>query len=251
MTFSLIGWLRRQIEGWQPSAVGIFQELAEHEWPLSADSPADLRHILTETGHLLPLPTEPAALANVMEIDLRQHLIQAAEDEDALSVRVGTERSYPDLEFTGLALEDRYWAVDIKCARRKSPTRLNNAIALYTGNTWFLWPQLKFGSVLRPFNDYQDHLAVLVMYEFDPDLPERIRDVVVVAHETWRVASKLRASATREYIGSVVRVDDLLAGRGEFKTRSEFYEFWRSPARRWKDSPEAKKLLRRALEKSD
>jgi hypothetical protein len=251
MTLSLIGWLRRQIEGWQPSAVGIFQELADHDWPLSAMSPSDLRNKLTETGHLLPLPTEPAALANVMEIELRQHLMEAAVGEEGLQVRVGSERSYPDLEFSGPALGDGYWAVDIKCARRKSPNRLNNSIALYTGNTWFLWPQLKFGAVLRPFGEYQDHLAVLVMYKFDPDLPERIKDVVVVAHETWRVASRLRASATREYIGSVSRVDDLVAGRGEFETRNEFYDFWRSPARRWKDSPEAKKLLRRALEEKN
>jgi hypothetical protein len=248
MTVSLLDWLRRQTEGWQPSAVGIFQEQADHDWPLSAASPAELRHRLTETGHLLPLPTEPAALANVMEIELREHLTEAAEKVEGLDVRSGTERSYPDLEFSGPALGDGYWAVDIKCARRKSPTRLNNAVALYTGNTWFLWPQLKFGGVLRPFGDYNDHIAELVLYEFDPSLPERIKDVVVIVHETWRLASRKRASATREYIGSVTAVDDLVSGRGEFETPEEFYEFWRSSGRRWKDSPEAKKLLRRALE---
>lgn len=248
MTITLLDWLRRQIDGWEPSAVGIFQEQADHDWPLSAASPSELRDRLTETGHLLPLPTEPAALANVMEIELRQHLTEAAGRVDGLEVRVGTERSYPDLEFSGPALGDGYWAVDIKCARRKNPRRLNNAIALYTGNTWFLWPQLKFGGVLRPFGEYREHIAVLVLYEFDPAIPERIKDVVVLAHETWRLASRRRASTTREYIGSVTAVDDLVSGRGEFETPEEFYEFWRSSGRRWKDSPEAKKLLRRALE---
>lgn len=108
--------------------------------------------------------------------------------------------------------------------------------------------QLKFGGVLRPFGDYNEHIAVLVLYEFDPGIPERIKDVVVLAHETWRLASRRRASATREYIGSVTGLEDLIVGRGEFETQEEFYEYWRSPARRWKDSPEAKKLLRRALE---
>ncbi len=251
MSSPLLRWLREQIEGWQPSAVGIYREYAEHDWPLSADSPAELRQRLTDAGHLLPLPTEPAALANVMEIELREHLVDAARDAEGVNVREGTQRSYPDLEFDGSALGSGYRAVDIKCARRKNPNRLNNSIALYTGNTWFLWPQLKFGGILRPFEEYQEHIAVLVLYEFDKNLPERITDVIVVAHETWRLASKRRASATREYIGSVTSVHDIVAGQGAFETPEEFYNYWRNPARRWKDSPEAKKLLRRALEDRD
>ena len=89
------------------------------------------------------------------------------------------------------------------------------------------------------------------MYTFDKTLPERIKDVVVVTHETWRVASRRRASATREYIGSVTGVGNLVAGDGEFESAEGFYEYWRAPARKWKDSPEAKRLLRRALEERD
>jgi len=92
---------------------------------------------------------------------------------------------------------------------------------------------------------------VLVMYTFDQALPERIKDVVVVAHETWQVASTKRASATREYIGSITAVDGLMEGRGEFESANDFYAYWRSPARRWKDSPEAKKLLRRFVDEHD
>ena len=251
MTSPLLEWLKEQVQGWQPSAVGIFREHAEHAWPISADSPSDLRGKLTDTGHLLPLPTEPAALANVMEIELREHLVDAVEDEEGIDVREGTQRSYPDLEFAGPALEGGFRAVDIKCARRKNATRLNNRVALYTGNTWFLWPQFKFSGILRPFGDYEEHLAVLVMYTFDETIPERIRDVAVVAHETWHLASTKRASATREYIGSVTGVEDLVDGRGEFETAEDFYKFWRDPPQKWKDSPEAKKLIRKAIEERD
>lgn len=251
MTSNLLPWLREQIDGWEPSAVGVFRERAEHGWPITANSPSDLRSQLTETGHLLPLPTEPASLANVMEIELREHLVAAAAEEKGIDVTEGTQRSYPDLEFTGSSLDDQFVAVDIKCARRKSETRLNNRVALYTGNTWFLWPQFKFSGILRPFGEYKQHLAVLVMYKFDKTLPERIRDVVVVAHETWRLASTKRASATREYIGSVTVVEDLVVGKGEFETAEQFYEFWRDPPQKWKDSPEAKKLIRKAIEERD
>jgi hypothetical protein len=124
-----------------------------------------------------------------------------------------------------------------------------NRIALYTGNTWFLWPTLKFSGILRPFDDYTEKLSVVVIYTYDPDVPERITDVQMVAHETWRLASKSRASATREYVGSVQRIADLVAGAGEFASAEDFYAFWRHSTRHWKKSPEAERLLRRAIKK--
>lgn len=254
MSTPLLGWLREQTADWRPSIVGVFREQAPHDWPLTAHSPEDLRVQLTRHGHLLPLPSEPAALANVMEIELRQHLGEAISDLPDAVVVEGTERSYPDLEFSGDAFGGGIRAVDIKCARRKvpmagkPPTMLNNRIALYTGNTYFLWPQLKFSGIMRPFADYQELISIVVMYTFEPDLPERITDVEVVVHETWRIASKARASATREYIGSVQNLAQLRSGQGEFATAEDFYAYWRHTTRSWKKSPEAEKLLRQALQ---
>jgi hypothetical protein len=249
MTSPLLGWIREHTEAWTPSIVGVFREDAIHDWPLSASSAPELRDKLTTSGHLLPLPSEPAALANVMEIELRQHLVEAAALTEGVETKEGTQRSYPDLEVFGEPFGRGPRAVDIKCARRRaSGTSLKNRIALYTGNTYFLWPQLKFSGIARPFGEYQEHVSIVVIYTFDPSRPERITDVEVVAHETWRIASKARASATREYIGSVQRIDELVAGRGEFESPTEFYDYWRHSARRWKKSPEAERLLRRALD---
>lgn len=249
MSSPLLAWLRKRTEDWEPSIVGVFREDASHHWPLIASSAPDLREKLTTSGHLLPLPSEPAALANVMEIELRQHLVEAAALTDGIEAKEGTERSYPDMEVLGSRFGGGPRAIDIKCARRRpSGTTLNNRIALYTGNTYFLWPQLKFSGIARPFGDYREHVSIVVVYTFDSSRPERITDVVVAVHETWRIASRSRASATREYIGSVQRVDELIKGRGEFESDSEFYDYWRNSARRWKKSPEAERLLRRALD---
>jgi hypothetical protein len=249
MASPLVAWLRKQTDLWKPSIVGVFREDALHDWPIAASSSAELRERLTDTGHLLPLPSEPAALANVMEIELRRHLMEAAPLTPGATVDEGTERSYPDLEFSGPAFGDGYRAVDIKCARRnRSKTALNNRIALYTGNTYFLWPQLKFSGIRRPFGNYQELISVVVIYTFEPNRPERIGDVVAATHETWRIASKARASATREYIGSVANIDQLVAGHGDFESSREFYDYWRHSTRNWKKSPEAERLLRRALE---
>lgn len=249
MTSPLLAWLGEHTATWTPSIVGVFRQDALHDWPIVAGTAEELRDKLTAAGHLLPLPSEPAALANVMEIELRQHLLEAAALTPGATVIEGTERSFPDLEISGEAFGPGVRAVDIKCARRnKTGSGLNNRIALYTGNTYFLWPQLKFSGIARPFGEYQDLISVVVIYTFEPNRPERITNVQVVAHETWRIASRARASATREYIGSIGKVEDLLAGRGDFATAAEFYEYWRHSTRRWKKSPEAERLLRRALE---
>lgn len=253
MTSPLITWLREQTAGWRPSVVGVFRADADHPWPVSASSSDELRRQLTDLGHLLPLPSEPAALANVMEIELRRHLIESASQLSGATVSEGTQRSYPDLELAGEAFGGGTRAVDIKCARRGKPTRLgppkalNNRIALYTGNTYFLWPQLKFSGIMRPFDEYREHVSVVVVYTFVPDQPERIADVQVAVHETWRLASRHRASATREYIGSVQGIDAVLAGDGDFGDADEFYAHWRHSTRNWKKSPEAERLLRQAL----
>jgi Restriction endonuclease EcoRV len=252
---TLLEWIRSVTVGWKPSIVGVFREDADHDWPLTAQSSADLRETLTNTGHLLPLPSEPAALANVMEIELRRHLCEAAATLPRAEIAEGTERSFPDLEFSGEAFGGGHRAVDIKCARIKQlkagtpSTNLNNRIALYTGNTYFLWPDLKFSGILRPFSDYAEQISIVVLYRFDPTIPERIADVQVVAHETWRIGSKARASATREYIGSVQKLSDVVNGTGEFASAKEFYDYWRHNARKWKKSPEAERLLRQELQR--
>lgn len=99
---SPLEWLRDQVEGWEQSALGIFRlRTGQERWPVQASGPDELKEQLVQRGHLLPLPTEPAALANLIEIELREHLFAAVEGKPGVEVRLGTERSYPDLELSG------------------------------------------------------------------------------------------------------------------------------------------------------
>ncbi len=247
---SPLEWLRDQVTGWEQSALGIFcLKSSQEQWPIQAMGPEELKEQLLQRGHLLPLPTEPAVLANLIEIELREYIVSAAANAPGVEIRLGTERSYPDLELSGSIFGNRCYAVDIKCARRaKSGKRLQSRIALYTGNTYFLWPTLKFSGILRPFDDYAGHLAIVAVYDFHKDRTERIDNLQMIVHECWQIASTKRASATREYIGSIQDINYLVVGKGEFGSLEEFETYWRAPARSWKKSPEAEKLLRRAID---
>jgi hypothetical protein len=225
-------WLRDRRAEYTFDVTAAFHRLGDHDWPvtLAAEDPASLEQLLAEHGHLLPLPKEPAALANILEVSIADFLLKAAEREDGLDAIRGTERGYPDIELGGPALDGEFWAVDIKVARRdstKAKLRTESRITLYTGNTFFRFPDLKWPGTFRPFADYRGHLDVIVVYTLEPDTARRVADLRLIVQEPWRIGSKSRSSTTREYIGAVQLISDLEEGKGEFETPEAFYKYWR------------------------
>jgi hypothetical protein len=225
-------WLRLQAHGYVFDVRGVFHAEGDHLWPLTAEDPDELVRRLADGGHLLPLPKEPAALANVLEVSIVDFLLRRLDAVlGAVGVR-GTERGYPDLEVSGDAFGGDFHAVDVKIARRKATKRrlsknTQSRVTLYTGNTYFRYPQLHWPGTPRPFQDYASHLDVLGIYTLDEASAARVRDLELIVQPPWKIASHQRSSTTREYIGAVVNIDALREGRGEFASPEEFYAYWR------------------------
>lgn len=224
---SALEWLRRTCARIAVEPIAIFRSAGSTQYPLVAASEVELVDGLRQRGYFVALPREPAALANVIEVSLAEQLAKAAK-ADGIDVVRGTERSYPDMEFVRGPFGAAPVAVDIKVARRaRSGKATESRITLMTGNTYFRTPSIKWPGALRPFDEYAAHLDIVVLYTFVPDSESRIADVEILAHETWRLASRQRSSTTREYIGAVVDIAALRAGRGEFETKAEFEAYWR------------------------
>jgi Restriction endonuclease EcoRV len=225
----LRAWLVAQCTEYEFNVGGIFQRDSElADWPLEATSPEELEARLTAGGHLLPLPREPAALANVLEVSIVNFLTLRANAVSQARVQRGSERGYPDLEFSGAAFGGGYHAVDVKAARRAASGRQTQSrITLYTGNTYFKWPELHWPGTFRAFNDYSTHLDVLMIYTLNAESNARVEDLEIIVQEPWRIASKERSSTTREYIGAVTNIESLRAGEGAFASPAEFYFYWR------------------------
>lgn len=229
----LMTWLREVCADYEFDARGVYRAVGDHDWPLHAEDGSDLLRQLDEGGHLLPLPSESAALANILEVSLVDYLLLRLDELSGASGVRGSERGYPDLEIAGSAFGDLFHAVDIKAARRKPIKRgmsknTNSRITLYTGNTYFRYPTLRWPGSPRPFSDYASHLDVLAIYTLDLNSAARVVDLELIVQPPWRIASKTRSSTTREYIGAVMEIDALREGRGEFSTEQEFYRFWRA-----------------------
>ena len=227
-------WLRMQCHEYVYDLRGVFRVAGSTQWPLTAIDAADLEAHLREQGHLLPLPKEPAALANVLEVSVVDFLLdRIAATDGQLTATRGGERVYPDLEITGPGVGGAFYAVDIKIAQRKilrrgSPTQTQSRITLYTGNTYFAYPTLHWPGNFRPFAHYTQHLDVIGIYTLNRDSAHRVDDLELIVQDPWRIGSRKRSSTTREYIGAVLGLDDLRHGRGEFTSQDEFYRYWRA-----------------------
>jgi hypothetical protein len=175
------------------------------------------------------LPKESAALANVIEVALVDFLLDRVTSLNGATGRRGEERSYPDLEVSGDAFGGTFHAVDIKMARlNKNGKQTQSRCTLYTGNTYFKWRTIRWPGMFRPFDDYASHLDIVGVYRLDVGFRGRVRDLELIVHEPWRIASKERSSTTREYIGAVTDLNRLREGRGEFDTEAAFYKYWQA-----------------------
>lgn len=145
------------------------------KFPLMAKNEEELQTKLQAGGHFLALPKEPAALANVLEVSLSEFLLQELAQMPDVAAQRGTERGYPDIEITGKAFGNVPHAIDIKAARRKVgvtgvlSANTQSRITLYTGNTYFRYPQLKWPGTFRPFQDYGSHLSLIAIYTLNED----------------------------------------------------------------------------------
>ncbi len=243
----LLSWLREQCSEYRFDVAGVFQRTSETSWwPLQASGPDELEYRLADGGHLLPLPKEPAALANVLEVSIVNFLEGRALQAPEAKVRRGSERGYPDLEISGGVFGGGFHAVDVKAARRaKNRVQTQSRITLYTGNTYFKWPDLHWPGTLRPFSSYDTHLDLIMIYTLNEESTARVEDLEIIIQEPWRIASRERSSTTREYIGAVTNLADLRAGRGSFSTPAEFYAYWRKFP--FRVSPQVQTQLQRLL----
>jgi hypothetical protein len=243
----LISWLRQQCADYTFGAGGVFlrdSDLAQ--WPLVARDPEELELRLGEGGHLLPLPKEPAALANILEVSILNFLETRIGRLPGAAMTRGTERGYPDLEISGPAFGGGDHAIDVKAARRAgNGYQTQSRITLYTGNTYFKWPDLHWPGTFRPFNEYVSHVDLILIYTLNEVSNARVEDLEVIVQEPWRIASRDRSSTTREYIGAVNSLAALRAGEGAFSTPAAFYDYWRKF--QFKVSPQVQNQLQRLV----
>jgi Restriction endonuclease EcoRV len=194
----------------------------------------DIVGFATSTGKVLPLNLEPGTLGNVIEGVLIAHLNQSVEGRKDIKVSEGGFRHYPDVELTGNLFNDQIIALDIKAARRSkvNPNRTQSRVTLYSFGTYLKDHTRKFPQTLRPFGDYALHIDLVIFFDVDSD-EGKVSNFDIVIAEPWKIATKTRSSATRDYVGAVMEISKMKSETGgDFTTPQEFYDYWAHIPRR-------------------
>lgn len=135
MSIDLLEWLREQCAEYEFDVAALYRRRGDHPWPLTAHDEHDLERKLEDGGHFLPLPKEPAALANILEVSVVDYLIERVEGTLGLDVARGTERGYPDLEFTFDDYARHLSLICIYTLEEFAPSRASN-LELLLHDTW-------------------------------------------------------------------------------------------------------------------
>jgi hypothetical protein len=75
VTVNIQEWPREQCQEYVYDLRGVFRIAGSAQWPLTTADASGLEAHLKDLGHLLPLPKEPSALANVLEVSIVDFLL--------------------------------------------------------------------------------------------------------------------------------------------------------------------------------
>lgn len=183
--------------------------------------------ILLADGTVLPLPSDSSLIAKLMEVTLLTRFRTIALAVRGLTVDgAPSGRVYPDILISGQRLGHRKVALDVKAARRAPGGRRTvSRITLGPYDRYFRYPDRKMSGSWLPYGEIDHHLDAIVLYDYEGGV---VSDVEALVVETWRVATRVRSSGTRNYMGAVMEIDRLRNERGEFESEAEFLSYWRN-----------------------
>jgi len=147
---------------------------------------------------------------------------------------------YPDLTFIHEASGLKF-AVDIKSTYRISANQVNGmTLGAFTG---YFRKRDSNKNTLYPYSQYAGHFVLGVIYtkcddvaderkQFTldelPTIPSVVKEFQFFAQPKYRIASSRPGSGNTKNIGSVVKIDELVAGKGSFASLGEevYDDYW-------------------------
>lgn len=142
-------------------------------------------------------------------------------------------REYPEITLTRGRFGNKKIAIDMKTTRRISQNRISGfTVGSFAG--YFLNPEKKMPGCKFPYGEFDQHWIIGFIYTWNPeaDSLHMVSDVEVIVQPKWKIASKSTGTGTTFAIGSVKEIDKLKKGKGLFKNKDEFENYWRRRGKR-------------------
>lgn len=177
-------------------------------------------------------------ISKIIELYIFPLLYKFAEDNNLELLLAKEQNYYPDLTFKDD--EGNLFAVDLKSSYRKSGTRINGmTLGAFTG---YFRNRTSAKNVTYPYASYKAHIVLGIIYTENKNIDESrsyrlddLENIISVAkeitffvQEKWRIACDRPGSGNTKNIGSVLAIEDLIAGNGTFAKLGEeiFDDYW-------------------------
>jgi len=183
-------------------------------------------------------------VSKILEIHLFPLLLKFAQKHEYRIVLADHQNYYPDLSFVLAKDESVKFAVDFKTTYRlPNKPGFCNGFTLGSHGSYFIERDKK-KNIQFPYNQYSGHFCLGIIYTRTDSgsidetkvykesqlqsIVSVIRDIEFFVCEKWEIASDSQGSGNTANIGSIVRIEDILAGNGVFKNLGEewFDEYW-------------------------
>lgn len=183
-------------------------------------------------------------VSKILEIHLFPYFLIFAE-ENNYTLELATHQNwYPDLTFISHSNTDIKFAVDLKTTYKdESYEGFCNGFTLGSHGEYFVERNSK-KNIQYAYNQYSGHFCLgiiysrnklqeseeLKIYSIDQlnQIPAVIKNFIFFAQEKWKIASDKGGSGNTANIGSIQKIDDILAGNGVFAKAGEeaFDDYW-------------------------
>ena len=176
-------------------------------------------------------------LSKILEIHLFPKLLAFADEQGYAMVLADHQNYYPDISFV-MPNSDTKFAVDFKTTYRLSADPdYCNGFTLGSHGAYFT-DRTSTKNIQYPYQEYDGHFCLGIIYSRHSDVNPhdetttyRIDELQSIAsvigdfrffvQEKWRNASDIPGSGNTANIGSIRKINDIVAGRGMFSMLGE------------------------------
>lgn len=189
--------------------------------------------------NIYTISVDTKVVSKIMELLLFPKICEFADKNNYKMVLCKEQNFYPDITFIDSA--GNKFAVDVKSTYRKNGKEANGmTLGAFTG---YFRDRKSKKNITFPYDEYIGHFVLGVIYSrTDKHYDERkvyrlddlqnitsvVKDFLFFVQEKYKIATDRPGSGNTKNIGSVVKIDELINGKGPFAKLGEdvFDDYW-------------------------
>ena len=189
--------------------------------------------------NIYTISVDTKVVSKIMELLLFPKLCHFSQENGYKMILCKEQNFYPDITFVDN--KNNKFAVDLKSTYRKNGKEVNGmTLGAFTG---YFRNRASNKNITFPYQEYTAHFVLGIIYSrTDEATDERkvyeladlqnitsvVRDFSFFVQEKYKIALDRPGSGNTKNIGSVIKIDDLIYGKGPFAELGEdiFDDYW-------------------------